>query len=58
MLTETFWNRAMEESGFFNPLEAGVASAPIQAAAELGASAGWPGPGSPQRASFEESMLC
>lgn len=48
MLTETLWNRAMEESGFFNPLEAGVALAPTRAAAGPGASAAWPGPGSPQ----------
>ena len=30
MLTETFWNGAMDREWVFNPLEARVASAPTQ----------------------------
>lgn len=45
------------ESGIFNPLEAGVASAPTQTAAEAAASIAVFGPGSPQMVSGSHAVL-
>lgn len=47
MLTETLWNGAMEREWAFNPLKAGVASAPTQRAAEAAAPGALRGPGLP-----------